>query len=251
MEIKDIHLESVDSTNDYAKTHCSEFNPKQIICISAEEQTQGRGRMQRPWHSPKGHNIYATFYFQLPLHTLHLVSLSQIMALSLSMVLLKEGLFPKIKWPNDVQLNGKKMAGALCETQFHSEYIEIFLGIGVNVNMDANQLAHIDQPATSLSIETNHPWDCAALLKKLQKQFTADLQKFKKEGFTPFHSQFENLLAYKGQTIRCLEGKKEWVGICHSVTNDGQLNLYLPNKEMHTVLSGDVKNASLLKNPSS
>jgi len=244
MEIKDIHLESVGSTNDYAKTHCSQFDPKQITCITAEEQTEGHGRMQRRWHSPKGHNIYATFCFQLPLHTLHLVSLSQIMTLSLSMVLLKEGLFPKIKWPNDVQLNGKKIAGILCETQFHSDRIDIFMGIGVNVNMDANQLVYIDQPATSLSIETKLAWDCTILLKKLQKQFAVDLQKFKKEGFTPFHSQFENLLAYKGQTIRCFDGKKEWVGICHSVTCDGQLNIYLSNKEIHTVMSGDVKKSS-------
>jgi biotin-(acetyl-CoA carboxylase) ligase len=78
-------------------------------------------------------------------------------------------------------------------------------------------------------------------LKKLQKQFAFDLQKFKKEGFAPFHSQYENLLAYKGQTIRCFDGKKEWVGICHSVTSDGQLNLYLPNKEIHTMLTGDIR----------
>jgi BirA family transcriptional regulator, biotin operon repressor / biotin---[acetyl-CoA-carboxylase] ligase len=241
MEIKDIHLESIDSTNEYAKTHCHQFNPDQITCIAADEQTSGYGRMQRRWHSPKGLNIYATFYFQLPLHTLHLASLGQIMTLSLSMVLLKEGLFPKVKWPNDVQLNDKKLAGVLCETQFHSDHIDIFLGIGINVNMEAQEFAHIDQPATSLLIETNRPWDSAALLKKVQKQFFVDLQKFKKEGFTPFHSQFENLLAFKGQTIRCFDGRKEWVGICHSVTSDGQLNLYLPNKEIHTVLSGDIR----------
>ena len=241
MEINDIHLESVDSTNQYAKTHYSQFDPDQLTCISAEEQTAGRGRLQRRWESPKGKNIYVTFCFRLPLPTLHLVSLSQIMTLSLSMVLLKEGLFPKIKWPNDVQLNSKKMAGILCETEFHPHHIDIFLGVGINVNMDAQQLSRIDQPATSLLIETNQTWDRSALLKKLQKQFLADLQKFKKEGFTPFHSQFENLLAYKGQTIHCFDGKKEWVGICHSVTNDGQLNLYLPNKEIHTVISGDIK----------
>jgi BirA family transcriptional regulator, biotin operon repressor / biotin---[acetyl-CoA-carboxylase] ligase len=241
MEIKDIHLESVDSTNLYAKSHCNQFDPNQLTCITAEEQTAGRGRMQRHWHSPKGQNIYATFYFRLPLHALHLISLSQIMTLSLSLILIKEGLAPKIKWPNDVQLNGKKMAGILCETQFCSDHIDIFLGIGINVNMTTEQISQIDQPATSLFIETNQTWDRAALLKKLQKQFLTDLQKFKKEGFTPFHSQFENLLAYKGQSIRCFDGKKEWVGICHSITNDGQLNIYLPNKEIHTVLSGDIK----------
>jgi BirA family transcriptional regulator, biotin operon repressor / biotin---[acetyl-CoA-carboxylase] ligase len=241
MEIIDIHLDTIDSTNSYAKLHVKEFHADQIVCIDAEEQTAGRGRQNRPWYSPRSQNIYATFVFRLPLHTLHLISLGQVMTLSLAMVLLKEGLHPMVKWPNDVHIDGKKIAGVLCETEFHATHIDIFLGIGVNVNMDAKQLTHIDQPATSLFIETGHNWDRHLLLKKLQKQFAADLQKFKKEGFTPFHSQFENLLAYKGQTIRCFDGKKEWVGICHSVTNDGQLNLYLPNKEIHTILSGNIK----------
>ncbi|MBF8263042.1 MAG: hypothetical protein HW387_707 [Parachlamydiales bacterium] len=244
MEIVDIHLEKIDSTNNYAKAHLNEFNSSKLTCITAEEQSAGRGRHQRFWHSPKNLNIYATFCFQLPIHTLHLISLGQVMAVSLAMVLLKEGLHPQIKWPNDIQLGGKKMAGTLAETQFHRDTVDIILGVGINVNMPENLLTKIDQPATSLLAVTGHPWDRANLLKKLQKQFLADLLKFKKEGFTPFHSQFENLLAYKGQTIHCFDGHKEWVGICHSITSDGQLNLYLPNKEIHTLLTGDIKNPS-------
>lgn len=242
LELYEIHLETVDSTNNYAKQHLHEWDPKKVTCITAEEQSRGRGRMQRIWRSPQGQNIYATFCFQLPLHSLHLTSIAQVLSLSLAMVLLKEGLQPHVKWPNDVQIEGKKMAGVLSETIFSKEHVDVIVGIGINVNMPASELALIDQPATSLSVETHHNWDRAAMLKKLQKQFLADLLKFKKEGFTPFHSQFENLLACKGQTIRCFDGKKEWVGICHSITSDGQLNLYLPNKEIHTLSTGDVKN---------
>lgn len=236
--MNEIHLDSVDSTNTYAKQNCGSFPRDQITCVTAEEQTAGRGRYQRKWFSPKGVNIYATFYFRLPINALHLVSLAQVMTYSFASVLLHEGLHPKIKWPNDVQLNGKKLSGVLCETLFHKEFVEIFLGIGINVNLE--DTAKIDQPATSLKIETGRKWDKTALLKKVQKQFGADLEKFKKEGFTPFHSQFENLLAYKGQTVRCFDGKKEWVGICHSLTNDGQLNIYLPDKSIHAVTSGDL-----------
>ncbi len=241
----EIHLDSVDSTNTYAKKHCNEFPSGQITCVAAEEQTAGRGRYQRKWVSPRGVNIYATFYFRLPLHTLHLISLSQVMAYSFASVLMREGLHPKIKWPNDIQLEGKKVSGVLCETQFYQDHVDLFLGIGINVNLDAKTAAQIDQPATSLLIETGKKWDKDALLKKLQKQFAEDLEKFKKSGFIPFHSQFENLLAFKGETIRCFDGKKVWVGICHSLTNDGQLNLYLPDKTIHTVLSGDIKSEEL------
>ncbi len=236
-----IHLETIDSTNTYAKKHFETFPPDQITCITAEEQTAGRGRYQRKWVSPRGVNIYATFYFRLPIDTLHLISLAQVMAYSLTAVLLREGLSPKIKWPNDIQLSGKKVSGILCETVFQKEWVDLFLGIGINVNLDKKSAAQIDQPATSLRIETGGEWSREILLSKLQKQFTADLQKFKKKGFAPFHSAVESLLAFKGETIRCFDGKKVWTGICHSLTNDGQLNLYLPDKTMHTILSGDIQ----------
>lgn len=237
----EIHLNAVDSTNTYAKQHSSEFPKGKITCITAEEQTAGRGRYQRKWISPKGEGLYATFYFTLPLNTLHLISLSQMMAYSLASLLQLEGFQPQIKWPNDVRLNGKKVSGILCETQFNKDFVEIFLGVGINVNLDAENAAQIDQPATSLFLETGKKWDKEAVLKKLQAQFIKDLERFKKGGFTPFHKEFESRLALKGETVRCFDGKKTWVGICHSLTDDGQLNLLLPDKTFHKVLSGDIK----------
>jgi BirA family biotin operon repressor/biotin-[acetyl-CoA-carboxylase] ligase len=240
MDIIERHFEILDSTNKYAKEHIREFAHDKITCITSETQTAGYGRFGRPWHSPLGGNIYTTFVFRLHLPALHLISLGQIMTLSFANVLLQKGLHPKVKWPNDVQLSGKKLAGVLSETVFSKETVDVFCGIGINVNTSREELALIDAPATSLQVETGKAWDKIALLKSLQHQFTADLAKFKKEGFTPFHSQFENLLAYRGEKIRCFDGKKEWSGICHSLTDDGQLNLYLPSGKMHTVLSGDI-----------
>ena len=239
-----IHLDTTDSTNTYAKLHALKFPTDQITCIDAEEQTAGRGRYQRRWLSPRGANLYATFYFQLPSDTSHLISLAQVMAASFASVLIKEGFFPKIKWPNDIQLQGKKIAGILCETAFHPPAVDVFLGIGVNVNMDIELLAQIDQPATSLKAETGHAWDKKILLHKLQKQFAADLQKFKQQGFTPFYELFDSLLALRGQKITCFDGKKTWVGICHSLTNEGQLNLLLPDQSIHTLSSGDIASLS-------
>lgn len=240
-KIDSIHLDTIDSTNTYAKTHSNTFDPNTITCITADAQTAGRGRFQRHWQSPKGVNLYVTFYFQLPRQTLHLNSLAQVLAASFASLLIKEGLHPKIKWPNDIQLSKKKLSGILCETSFHGEIVDIFLGIGINVNMESSDLNQIDQPATSLKQETHRAWDRKELLEKLQKQFLHDLALFKTHGFTPFHSLFENLLAHKGEQIRCFDGKKTWEGMCHSLTMDGQLNLYLPDKTMHTITSGDIK----------
>ena len=235
-----IRLESIDSTQSYAKKHAAEFPPHQITCISAEEQTAGRGRFQRHWVSPKGLNLYTTFYFRLPSSMKDLISLAQVMACSLARLLLESGLEPKIKWPNDIQLNGKKLSGVLCETVFGKNEVEIFLGIGINVNMGADLLEKIDQPATSLKKETGKEWDRNELLKKLQTHWLSDLELFKKEGFAPFHDFLENHLAYKNEEIRFFDGKKEWVGICHSLTKDGQLNILLNDNTIHKVVSGEI-----------
>lgn len=239
--MKEIRLDSIDSTNTYAKEHSVEFAKDSITCVSADEQTAGRGRFQRNWVSPKGVNIYATFYFTLPKRALHLISLSQIMAMSLATLLQQKGLKPEIKWPNDIRLSDKKLAGILSEMQFSKTTVECFLGIGINVNLEKSLLEKIDQPATSLKVETGKKWDKNQLLKELQVQFEKDLIRFKLDGFTPFHDEFEALLAMKGKQVHCFDGEKTWVGICHSITEEGQLNLLLEDGTIHTVLSGDIK----------
>jgi len=230
MEMVEINLTTIDSTNEYAKKNYLSFASDKITCIVAEEQTAGRGRWHKKWSSPKGVNIYATFCFQLPLSTPQLTTLAEVMAASLASVLIQEGLKPKVKWPNDIQLNDKKIAGILCETIFEKSYISIVLGIGINVNMEIEELSQIDQPASSLKIETQRLWDRKTLLYKLQLQFSKDLELFKKEGFAPFRPQLEKILAYKGETICCVEGEKEWIGICHSLSLDGGLNLLLESE---------------------
>ncbi len=235
----EIHLKTVDSTQKYAKEHSGNFPKGSLTCVIADEQTAGIGRFKRKWLSFEGMGLYVTFFFTLSLKS-SFVSLAQLLALSFAKVLLKEGLKPEIKWPNDVRLNGKKISGVLCEVQKQAEHVDIFLGIGINVNLGEEELSQIDQPATSLFMETQKVWKREEILKKLQKQFSQDLEEYKKEGFSPFLKVFEELLAFKGETIRCFDGKKTWEGICHSLTKEGGLNLLLPDGQLHTVLSGDI-----------
>lgn len=242
--MNNIFLDSIDSTNSYAKKHVDQFPKNTLTCIWAEEQTAGRGRFQRKWISPRGKNIYVTFYFRLPRSATHLSSIGQVLAISLAHVLIGEKLSPQIKWPNDILLSGKKLAGVLCETEFHTAFVDIFLGIGINVNMEPDELSAINQPATSLFAETNHQWDRKILGQKLQETFASDLEKFKKAGFAPFHSLFEELLTDRGKTIRCFDGKKEWIGTYDSIASGGELNIRLPNGEIHTLLSGEVTRAN-------
>jgi BirA family transcriptional regulator, biotin operon repressor / biotin---[acetyl-CoA-carboxylase] ligase len=240
MEIENLFLEEIDSTNIYAKKHVNEFDKNKITVIIAEEQTSGKGRFQRNWLSPKGENIYATFYFKLKKDCFHLTCLAQLMTLSIAKVLIKEGLKPKIRWPNDIIIDDEKLAGVLCEITTDANGCDIFLGVGINVDTDLKILKKIDKPATSLKEKSKRIWNKNELLSLLQNQFNEDLEIFMKDGFTPFHAQYENLMAYISQEIECECGDKKYSGICHSLSCDGQLNLYLPSKEIMTLSAADV-----------
>lgn len=236
----EIRLKITASTNTYAKENKDSFPKDRITCISAEEQTSGRGRYQRSWISPKG-NVFATFYFCLPRFTPDIISLNQVMAVSIAHILAQKALSASIKWPNDVQIRGKKIAGVLTETLFGEEDVEIFLGVGINVNMPKEEAERIDQPATSLAIETQNLHDPFAILAQLQETFTENLKTFREKGFSPFHSDFERLMTRKGEKLLCFDGKKLWEGICQGIANDGQLLLLLHDQTVEKILSGDIK----------
>jgi len=160
--------------------------------------------------------------------------------LSLAAVLVRKKLHPQIKWPNDLQLNGEKMAGILVETSSKQNEIEVILGLGINVNMPHDLLKQIDQPATSLLHETGHIWDRKELLKELQNQFAQDLGKFKRAGFKPFQEQFNQWLAYKNEKITVHDGEKDWTGICDSISENGELVIHLRNNEVKKFSSGSM-----------
>nr|NGX36545.1 Bifunctional ligase/repressor BirA [Candidatus Anoxychlamydiales bacterium] len=168
MHIDDIFLESVDSTQNFAKQNFQQFDKSKITCISAEEQTKGKGRFNRSWLSSKKDNLNITFYFQLKADCLHLTSIAHILALSFIKVLRDKNLDVKIKWPNDVMLLEKKLAGMLCEIEIKNNIADVFLGIGINVNNDQEFIDKIDQKATSLKIETKKDWDKKKILEKLK-----------------------------------------------------------------------------------
>lgn len=181
MNIREICLDTVHSTHTYAKEHASDFAAQELTCITAEEQTAGKGQFQRKWISPRDVNLYISFYFQIPPRSPYLTELSSLMIKSIQKVLQRDGVDPKMKWPNDLLLNGKKIAGALCDTEFHETHIEIILSFGLNVNMEGKDCVLVDQPVTSLKEETGKSWDKRALLKQIQNQFILDLAKAQNE----------------------------------------------------------------------
>lgn len=237
-----IHFDTIDSTNTWAKKNAETLDQNELTCITAQEQTAGRGRFDRKWISPKGENIYATFYFCLPLDCSFIANLGQILSLSCVSVLKKKGFAAQIKWPNDILLDGKKVAGILCETVCFEDRIGIVLGVGININMRQELLDTIDQPATSLAQLSGQTWALEQVLEPILTQFLEDLNLLEAHGFEHFHDRYEEALAFKGKTITCYDGPRTIKGICHSVTSTGRLNLLLPDGSIQLITAGELKN---------
>ncbi|SRR5581483_8798719 len=236
-----IHFDTIDSTNTWAKKNAETLDQSELTCITAQEQTAGRGRFDRKWISPKGENIYATFYFCLPLTCSFIANLGQILSLSCISVLKKKGFEPQIKWPNDILLEGKKVAGILCETICFPDRIGIVLGIGLNINMRQELLSTIDQAATSLAQLSGQTWTLEQVLEPILAQFLEDLNTLEIQGFEYFRDKYEEILAFKGKMITCYDGQKTVKGICHSITPTGGLNLLLPDGSMQLITAGELK----------
>ena len=235
-----IHLEKVTSTNTWVKQNYKTLNLFAITRVSASIQTQGRGRLNHTWISPRDQNIYITYFFTLPKKTLSLNNIAQLMSLSIAEVLEYYDLQPLIRWPNDLLINGKKIAGILVETIDLNETYGIILGVGINVNMPKDLLDTIGQPATSFLNEKGEPFSLNDILVILEKIFLTDLSLFENEGFSPFFSNYASHLIHKEKPITIKQGKALLTGTFHSLNPDGSLNLLLPTGEVEVVYSGEI-----------
>lgn len=238
MNIDFIHLDSVDSTNNWVKSHAPTLKP--FTCVTAREQTAGRGRFERHWVSPRDLNLYATLYFTVPNGSVYLPNIGQLMAFSCVKMLLQQKFSAEVKWPNDILIDNKKAGGVLTETVTQGKVTGVILGIGLNVNMEEALLRTIDKPATSLAAISGKMWDIQQVLDLLLHQFLQDLALLQKEGFKPFRASFEKHLALKGHSITCHDGSRTITGICHSMTDDGRLQLQLPSGELIALTAGEI-----------
>lgn len=183
-----IYFEKIDSTNKYAKENIETLVDKTIII--ADCQTNGYGQFQRAWVDTGGENIYMTFVLK-PSETLQQehVGLTKILAEVVCKLIDAEYKekgkrekgkgnaetnenYASIKPPNDVLINGKKVAGILAESITKGDKLKgIALGIGINLNSSAEILQTIDQPATSVSLELGHEINKQEFIKKLIECF--------------------------------------------------------------------------------
>lgn len=240
MEIVRCHFDTIGSTNTWAKENAIGFNKSHLTLVTAHTQTAGRGRFRRHWESPAGHNIYASYCFFVEKHRADTGNIPQILAISAAEVLCEYGLNPKLKWPNDVLLDKKKVAGILSETTPLSDQVCMILGIGLNVNMPQELLDAIGQPAASMQSISGKSWEVEEVLEKLTRQFVKDLSNFLAEGFLPFYKRYVDLMKLDGEKIRFNDNRAVWEGTIDSIGTDGTLYLKLFDGTIRKCVCGEI-----------
>ena len=180
-----IKLESIDSTNVWARKNLAVLNNFDVV--SAEVQTTGHGQFERQWFSTNenGGNIYISIVLK-PENIEHLNELTRFTALMVSDVLKENcNLKPDFKFPNDILINGKKICGILAESVFlGSDFKGVVVGIGINLNLSFADIKKIDIPATSVFAETGKNIDKYAFLDIFTEHFKKHYEDFLVNGIT-------------------------------------------------------------------
>jgi BirA family biotin operon repressor/biotin-[acetyl-CoA-carboxylase] ligase len=241
MKIRYYHLAKVGSTNTWAKEHAHEFARDEVTAITATEQTQGRGRYSRVWVSPAGKNLLLTLAFFLEEPKLQPFALCQLASLTLEEFLQIHGISAKIKWPNDLLVNGKKIVGVLTERKEIDGIPFMVIGIGLNVNMTAEDFADIPQAATSMLLEKNRTFSLEAIKEFYVRLFVKRLQEAKASDFAQVWSHWQKSLQWMLQHPVCVQTTAARLqGKVIDLQSDGGLVVELPDGAKQVIQSADV-----------
>ncbi|MEN6440570.1 MAG: biotin--[acetyl-CoA-carboxylase] ligase [Syntrophobacter sp.] len=236
------YLDVVDSTNNYALQLASKGASHGSVVV-AEEQTHGRGRLRREWLSSPNRGIYMSLLLTNPLPLRVAPQSTYVAALALAKVLRdKFGLPAALKWPNDVLIGERKVAGLLTEMQSDQDFSRfIVIGIGINVNYTREEMAGpFRYPATSISLETGEPVKRQYVLVDFLSRFEKDYDAFVTSGFSAITAELENFSIILGKKITVLCGEREISGKAQGFTPEGALLLLGNDGKQEIVWAGDV-----------
>ena len=235
------YFDTIGSTNDEALAWAAADTPDLSVVI-ADEQTAGRGRLDRKWFTPKGTALAFSIVLRPTTEERpHLTRVVGLAALAVAESLRKRGVEALIKWPNDVLIRGRKVGGILIESVWSGEDIDcVVVGIGVNVSKEAIPLAEVLLfPATSLEAELGEVPDRVEILHDILATFSALRPRMANDEFL---SQWENRLALRDEIVQVeSENAPAVSGQISGLESDGSLIIKNEHGESVTVRFGDVR----------
>lgn len=226
-----VHIsDSIDSTNAEA-LRLVDAGQSAPFLVLAEQQTSGRGRRGRKWISPFAQNVYYSLVLRIEEGLRQLEGLSLVVGLAVMQALRDSGVQgAALKWPNDVLVGQKKIAGILLELVGDpADICHVVLGIGINVNM--RRADDVDQQWTSVQLETGLSVDRNVLVAQLGLQLQDYLDRHRAGGFVALQQEWEQNHAWQGRSVSLIAGVNQVDGVVLGVDRQGALRLSVDGVE--------------------
>jgi len=236
------YFEEIDSTNSHARRLAETGAPEGEVVI-AERQFEGRGRLGRSWESPPYSNLYFSLLLRPALAPVHAPQMTLMAAVALADTVAAFVVEPPaIKWPNDILLQGRKVAGILTESSCDAKRIEfVILGIGVNLNFPRERMPEtIRDRATSLMEVGGKSFSRENFLRRLIQDLDRCYGILEDFGFDAIAPRWEAYFALRGRRVRVEMVDEVISGTATGIDGDGALLLEAEDGVLRRVLAGDV-----------
>jgi BirA family biotin operon repressor/biotin-[acetyl-CoA-carboxylase] ligase len=220
------HLDSVDSTNNFAAKLINDQICQNGSVILADKQTAGKGQMGNVWESESSSNLLCSFVWKPDnLSVLHQSKMNWMISLAIHKLLLRFGIDASIKWPNDVYVGSRKIAGVLIENQIEGNRISwVIAGIGLNVNQ-----CQFETPnATSMKLQIDVEIRIKTILNELTDILNGYLLNWNTVEST-LKSAYEMLLYQRGEVANYIDANGEFEGEITGIQDDGRLLVKVQN----------------------
>ena len=236
-----VYYDEIDSTNNCAKEAGDNKAPHGTLFV-ADMQVAGKGRRGRVWQSPAGSSIYMTILLYPEISPLKAPQLTLVMAIAVAEGI-KEvtGLDTKIKWPNDIVVNGRKICGILTEMSTEIDYINhVVIGAGINVNQD-DFPEDIRKTASSLKMELGKQVKRSELIAAIMKSFEKDYEIFvKTEDLSGLQELYNSMLVNLDRDVKVLEPGNEYEAHALGINKTGELIVRTAEGEEKEIYAGEV-----------
>ena len=230
------------STNDVIEKLARD-GVKEGVVVFAESQTKGRGRLGRKWISPSNKGLWFSILLRPDLRPQAATQLTVAAATALARAIRSQtNLSPEIKWPNDILIRGKKIAGILTELSAEVDQVKyLILGMGVDVNLNASEFpADIRKIATSLKIETGRTINRADLAAAILTELESDYARICSGQFEKSQTNGRNNCMTIGHNVAIQIGERSIQGRAESLDSEGALLVRTQHGRLERIIGGDV-----------
>ncbi len=237
-------FEDVGSTNEVAHELAINGAPEGTVVIS-DSQTRGKGRLERKWISPSGKNIYISTIFRPKIEARDAPFLTLVSSIALAETIRNEGTDAFIKWPNDVLIDDRKVAGVLTEMTARGGRVDfIIVGIGVNINMTDQdmdeEMGKVAEIATSLRIVTGREIDRVNMIVNLIEEIEHWYNRYLENGKPPIVKEWMERWGAINRRVLVKFNGKEIVGVAIGIEENGYLMIKKDDGNVERILTGDV-----------